>query len=105
MCRIDDGDPVTPSRSPISLGAGLIHLKGSLQRHCYTNPMSGAIEVVAIARRMISLYGDDALLIAQGRVRRDRGDGDHDGAASWARVAQIILALRTSSPESKKLLS
>ena len=67
--------------------------------------MTGAIDVIAVARRMISLYGDDALVIAQGRVRRNSGDGADDRAASWARVAQVILALRASSPETKKLLS
>jgi hypothetical protein len=83
----------------------LIHRKGGSQRLCYEARMTGAIDVIAVARRMISLYGDDALVIAQGRVRRSAEDGGDDRAASWACVAQVILALRASCPESKKLLS
>ncbi|HUA52980.1 MAG TPA: hypothetical protein VMB81_12500 [Candidatus Sulfotelmatobacter sp.] len=68
-------------------------------------PADAPTDAFAVAERMISLYGADALQVARGRVRRNAKSQDHGAAASWTRVAQIIRAIKAPAPKSRNQLS
>ena len=56
------------------------------------------IEIYRTANVLVSLYGDDALTIAQERVGALACRGDTEGVAVWLRIERAVEELRQVGP-------